>query len=299
MNTTLHISVEKVELLQDFPSGSAMEFFNDQIYLMGDDARHILIMDKAYKPVYNITMFPGTEKRIEKKVKADIEASAIITYKNNSHLLVLGSASKSQRERVFLFALPAHNESEYQTFDTDDFTDRLKDMAVAEVNIEGSAAVGNQLIMSNRGNKTNPDNLLFITDSNFFDHQDNAHIHIIKVQLPQEYFPIGISSLSYIPANDLLFFSASVELTANAYDDGGIGDSYIGYIKNMSAKLQNETITPDALVNLTETDAGFKGQKIESLCFEKVEGKVLTAHLVSDNDLGESTLFKIQMEIAS
>jgi hypothetical protein len=298
MISLLHISVERVEVLENFPSGSAMEFFNDQIYLMGDDARHILIMDKEYKPVFNITMFPGTEKRIEKKVKADIEASAVITYKNNRHLLILGSASKSQRERAFLFTLPAHNESAYETFDTDDFTDRLKDMAVAEVNIEGAAAVGNQLIMSNRGNKTNPDNLLFVTDSDFFDHQDKAPIHIIKVMLPQHDFPIGISSLSYIPTNDILFFTASIELTVNAYDDGGIGDSYIGYIKNISAKLLHESITPDVLINLPETNAVFKGQKIESLCFEKVEGNLLTAHLVSDNDLGESTLFKVRLQIA-
>ncbi len=297
MNAPLQITVEKVVVLQDFPSGSAMEFFNGNIYLLGDDARHLHIMDNAYKPVSYISMFPGTEKRIEKKIKADIEASAIITYKKNYHLLALGSASKSQRERAFLFALPPKADTPFVTFDTDEFTDRLKDMDVAEVNIEGSAAIGNLLLMSNRGNKTNPDNLLFVTDTDFFEHQKTAPIRIIKVVLPQQDYPIGISSLSYEPAGDMLFFTASIELTANAYDDGGIGDSYIGYIKSISAKLQNSTITPDALLNLAATDTVFKTQKIESLCFEKVEDNILTAHLVSDNDNGESSLFKVRLQI--
>jgi len=294
---TLHISVEKTAILTDFPSGSAMEFYEEHIYLMGDDARHILILDTNYQPVFNITMFEGGEKRIPKKEKSDIEASAIIIHHYQPHLLAIGSASKSQRERTYLFALPAIASSCFEIFDTGHFTDRLKDMAVAEVNIEGAATVGDHLLLSNRGNKTNPDNLLFVTTANFFEQQPTAPIHIIKVVLPQHEYPIGISALNYVAALDVLFFTASVELTANAYDDGGIGDSYLGYISRISTLVNSDTIHPIVLVNLTHADPVFIGQKVESICIEKIENDILTAHLVSDNDNGESTLFKVLIHL--
>ena len=299
----LYISIEKVQLLPHFPSGSAMEFFDGNIYLVGDDARHLLVMDKDYLPLLSISLFEGEEKRIPKKEKADLESSAIIQYKGASHLLISGSASRSHRERIYLFSLPAHKLSTFETFDTDGFTDRLKDMGVTEVNMEGAAAVGTHLLMSNRGNKNNPDNLIFVTSPDFFLHQKTAPVQMVKIDMPHHDFPIGISSLCYNAAYDFLFFTASVELTENAYDDGGIGDSYLGYIKNISALLHPDNfgrtsiIRPDALVNLSETSAVFTGQKIESICFEQMEGEKMIAHLVSDNDTGESTLFKVHISV--
>jgi len=293
MLALLHIAVEKTVVLKDFPSGSAMEFFEGTIYLIGDDARQILMLDKDYNILGGINMFAGDEKRIAKKAKADLESSAIIQYKNSSHLLVMGSASREQREKAFLFALPANNQSSFISFDTSEFTGRLTKMGVAEVNIEGASAVHHQLLMSNRGNKTHPDNLLFVTTTNFFEDQQNSLLRILNVVLPEQDFPIGISALSYVAAADTLFFTASIELTSNAYDDGGIGDSYLGCIRNISTQLHTQNLIPDMLVNLSDIDDVFKGQKIESICFEAAKTDHMIAHLVSDNDNGESTLFKV------
>jgi hypothetical protein len=50
----------------------------------------------------------------------------------------------------------------------------------------------------------------------------------------------------------------------------------------------------DTLFNLSTYDAGFSGEKIESVAVESV-GKNIILHLVADNDDGTSTLFKVRL----
>ncbi|MES2776879.1 MAG: hypothetical protein V4722_22065 [Bacteroidota bacterium] len=297
MSAPFHITLQKMVVLKDFPSGSAMEFFDGNIYLMGDDARQVVVLDTAYEPLTYINLFASGEKRIPKIEKADIEASAIIEHNGFAHLLALGSASRALRERAFLLSLPANEASTFEIFDTRVFTQRLSDAGVSEVNIEGATSVGSQLLLSNRGNKNNPDNLLFVTSASYFLEQATTPLQIINIEMPFQDFPIGISALSFHAPTDILFFTASVEETTNAYDDGGIGDSYIGCIHNISRRLLHPTIKPDHLLNLAKADPVFVGQKVESICFENREANSLVAHLVSDNDNGESTLFKIQVAV--
>src|SRR5215212_6881198 len=73
--------ITKTELL-NFPSASSIEFHNDRLYVLGDDARNLAILDKNYKLLDTITLFPGDGLRIPKKIKADLEASTIIQHNN-------------------------------------------------------------------------------------------------------------------------------------------------------------------------------------------------------------------------
>ncbi|MEO7309518.1 MAG: hypothetical protein ABIX01_03910 [Chitinophagaceae bacterium] len=299
MATALHITLLKTVVLKEFPSGSAMEFFNDRLYLIGDDARQIAVLDSAYEPIDYILLFESDERRISKIEKVDLEASAIIQQNGQAHLLAIGSASRSLRERVILLSLPGNAGSTFEIFDTKKFTSRLSAARVPEINIEGAATVGDQLVLSNRGNKNHPDNLLFITSPQYFLEQDTTPLQILKIQMPVQDFPIGISALSYHQPTDTLYFTASVEQTLNAFDDGVIGDSWLGIITQISTRLQELVIEPDGLLNLTKTDIAFNRQKIESICFEYQKGPDIIAHLVSDNDDGESNLFKVQISVVT
>jgi hypothetical protein len=89
----------------------------------------------------------------------------------------------------------------------------------------------------------------------------------------------------------------SSEATNNAYDDGVIGDSYIGWVNGINQKLQQPDIMLDGLINLSEVSAAFKGEKIEGLCIESANGDELILHLIADNDQGESRLFNVRLEI--
>src|SRR5437870_2354775 len=72
-----NLRIEKSLLLNDFPSGSSLEYFNDRLYLGGDDATKLLVLDTNYDRTDSITLFESELTRIPKNVKADLEASAI------------------------------------------------------------------------------------------------------------------------------------------------------------------------------------------------------------------------------
>ena len=51
------------------------------------------------------------------------------------------------------------------------------------------------------------------------------------------------------------------------------------------------------MINLSDASNEFKNQKIEGICVERVSDDELLLHLISDNDNGESKLFKALVEI--
>ena len=291
--TKLH--VDTVLLLNDFPSGSSLEYHNNRLYLTGDDALRLLILDTNYNRVDSITLFEGDESRIPKAIKADLEASAIIIYNSQPHLLLIGSASLPTREKLILIPLNDTAKPEMQS--TSAFFKRLPATGVKEVNIEGAATAGNLLVMGNRGNLSNPVNQLIFTDANFWLQQQNAAVDTTIISWPKTQTFTGISSLSYIEANDLLLFAASTELTGSSYNDGNIGDSYLGWVKDFSSKVGQKKIEADGFINLTGIDKVFDKEKIESVCISHSQGNTHTIHMVSDNDNGFTRLFKATLII--
>jgi hypothetical protein len=283
-------------LLKDFPSGSSLEFYNNRIYLIGDDAKQILVLDQAYNHIDSIPLFEARESRIPKYKKADLEASALIVTGDEARVLVFGSAAVSNRE-VVLELSPGKPSDSIKTISTAVFTNRLKQAGIKEINLEGAATVNEYLVLCNRANENNTVNNFIITTPDFLDNQATIKFNISSVKLPKQKNINGISGLAYVPEKDLLLFTASTELTGNAYDDGEIGDSYIGWIKDASTKLYLPEISPDGIINLAEADKEFAAEKIESICVEKYHEDIFDIHLVSDNDKGESTLFKIQFQL--
>lgn len=288
-------------LLTDFPSGSSINYYKGKLYLIGDDANDILVMDRDYQTLDTINVFSYPDARIPKPVKADFETSCIVKEKGLDHLLVLGSASRSNRMEGILIPLYelyepelSTNYSRFTNIHFGDFMARLKNSG--EINIEGSSVVGNHFLLSNRSNHSNPDNILIITSNDFWKVQSEASIAISKVVLPNnDSRIIGVSELCYVESKDVLLMSLSSEMTANAYDDGVIGDSFIGWIDSISTKLSQPEIELSAMFNLAQNNPLFSGEKIEGVCVESIDNDVLTVHLVSDNDQGHSKLFKLKI----
>lgn len=281
--------------LTDFPSASALEWHNGKLYVVGDDATHILVLDGDYNSLETITLFPSLEKRIPKKIKPDLEAATIININDQPHLLLVGSGSKdAERDVVKLISL--EEDDDIKTFATTGFFAAVRNAGVVEINIEGATTFGHKILLANRGNKTNPGSVIIKASVRFWETSATDNIAISQLLLPDG--AAGISGLETDEVNDLLLFTASKEETLNAFDDGAIGDSFIGWVSNFSSKINNTEIAPDMFINLTESHPSFQGKKIESICLESAVDNVLTIHLCADNDDGESTLFKISFEMS-
>jgi hypothetical protein len=278
--------------LKEFSSASSIEFYNDKLYVVGDDSRSLLVLDKDYNFVESVELFPGDSLRITKKEKSDLEASTIVQYKDKPYLMVAGSSSKSAREVFFMF--PLDDMLNYERLSATPFVDSLREQGLQRINLEGLTMVNDMLVFANRANMGFPHNYLIAAPAAFISDPDQLFPKLIKLKLGKEEDSVkGVSGLAYIKSLDILLFTASIEMTANEVDDGGIGDSFLGYITDFSTRLNDEKLKPDVLFNLPQYDSQFDGEKIESVAVESV-GKNIIVHLVADNDDGTSTLFKVE-----
>ena len=284
--------LKEVKKLDHYPSASGIEYFNSQFYIIGDDANELLILDSNLNPIDSIPLYSFTEKRIPKKIKADLES---ITVTKDKKLLLLGSGSVSPYRNVGWLIDPLTQQKDSLRLDT--FYQRLILNGIKEINIEGVCTIPGSLILTNRGSKGYPKNHLIITSSDFWKAQSTAPISVILAGSATDTSLFnGVSGLAYAKKSDQLIITVSTEDTRNSMDDGAIGKSYLWIIKNISSKKNWKAINPDRIINLEETDSRFKGQKIESLCITKETKNFLYLVLAADNDNGSSTLFTMVVE---
>lgn len=274
--------------LNDYPSASGIEYSGDKVYVIGDDANSLLILDTVLNITDSVQLFSFPGKRIPKEVKPDLESMTIAP---DGRLLLFGSGSSSLRNAGWLIDPDTQKKDSIRL---DSFYLRLYASFIYVKNIEGIAALQGSYVLSNRGNKAFKKNYLIFTDNNFWDHQAEAKISTVLVNFnSNDSFFSGISGLAYSSQSDALLLTFSTEDTRNAIDDGAIGKSYLGIINDISAKKKEDTIEPDKIIELYEIDPRFKGHKIESVCILKETDKALQLLLAADNDNGSSTLFRL------
>jgi len=280
-----------VKKFTGFPSASALEFHQNKIYVFGDDAAHLLVLDTSYNTLQTVPYFADSARRISKETKPDVEATAVLAYGTETYLYAFGSMSTPTRKNVYAFNLNSPLKALKSPY-------RLKPSTkINEWNIEGATFVNDVLVLANRANTTNQTNYLVVETALTGKTEETSSAKTVTFSLPSQQMVTGVSGLFYEPTNDLLLFTASEEDTPNATSDGVIGESYLGWVKNFSRKMYRKKVSADGFLKLTKTSASFKNQKIESVCVQRVEGSMLLLHLAADNDNGESTLFKVRLTL--
>jgi len=278
----------------DYPSASAIEYFDEKLYVVGDDATNLLVLDTSLNIIDSIPLLSYPGKRIPKDTKPDLEASAL----NADNLFLFGSGSLSPY-RNFAWR---HN---LKTKDNDSINLeplflKVKDLGIEQINIEGACFVSGKLILVNRGNKGYPHNHFIITDEKSWTSDSSFQISIANFEDQKDTASFkGISGLCYAKESDQLIMTVSTEDTRNSYEDGTIGKSYLWIINNISNKLDNKTLGPDKIIDLEEIDPRFKKQKIESATVISETKELINLVLVVDNDDGSSTIFRFSLEKSS
>lgn len=284
--------LKEKKIFPGYPSASGIEFFQDKIYVIGDDANNLLILDGEMNTIDSLGLYSFDEKRIPKSLKADLES---ITITKDKKLLLLGSGSFSPYRDICWLIDPLTKKKDSLGLET--FYQNLGMNGIKEINIEGACTVPGSTVLSNRGNKSYPKNYLVITSSDFWDHQSHAPVSLIQVGGSNDTSIFnGISGLAYAAKTDRLILSISSEDTRNSLDDGAIGKSYLWIIENFSSKKRWKAINPDQVVDLENINPEFRAQKIESVCITKETRNFLYLILAADNDNGSSSLFKMIVE---
>lgn len=274
----------------DYPSGSALEYRNGISYLIGDDVNHILMLDDDWNVIGRLQLFEYDGLRIPKPEKPDLECATII----GDMLYVVGSGSVSpQRDVAFWVNLA---EEKIKKISTTAFYSIFRDRnLIAAMNIEGFTDCKDKLLLFNRGN-TQQANQLIITDHKILKKQFPDRFKVMPVTIGKlKGTNLGISGACYDAVNDVVLLSASAENTSNAYDDGEIIGSVIGVAYNAYQKLSDAEFSVDEWIELESVHPKFNKQKVESICISQQYDKSYICTLVADNDDGKSVLFEVEI----
>ena len=287
----------------DYPSASSIEYVDGKLYLMGDDATYLLVLDTSLNIIDSIPLLSYAEKRIPKETKPDIEASAA----DGDNLFLFGSGSLSPY-RNFAWTLKTLASSGWTVYpplsalqdsgkiNLEPLFLKMKELGIEQINIEGACFVSGKLVLVNRGNKGYPHNHFIITNEEFW---ADSSLQISVAEFKTDHDDIssfrGISGLCYAKESDKLIMTVSTEDTRNSYDDGAIGKSYLWIVNSISTKLNKKTISRNRLIDLEYVDARFKGQKIESATVIGETNELIHLVMVADNDDGSSTVFKMSI----
>ena len=286
-----------IKTLDHYPSASGIEYFDNSFYIIGDDAKNILVLDNDLNIKDSITLYDFAGYRFAKEIKPDLESITLLHSGSTYYLLVLGSGSVSPyRNKGWMINLTSKQKD---SISLDSLYGRFLSInKLKELNLEGVCALPTGLLITNRGHLGYRENHLLFIDSSYYFNLNNATASVTNLIMPDADTSSfsGVSGLAYSAKSDKLFLTVSTEMTASSYEDGAIGKSYLWIINNVSEKKFSDGLKPDKIIDLELTDSLFRGQKIESVCLIAEQKDKVRLAMVADNDKGSSTFFKLTVK---
>jgi hypothetical protein len=304
----LSASTQHNIVYKNIPSASGIEYALGSYYVLGDDSPYLYQLNEQYELVRKYAlMYTASFKnsRIPKSIKPDLESIAHFKYGRDEMFLLLGSGSTSARNKGYL--VNASNAYKVQEVDLTKFYEFLKGILKIEkegvLNIEGLAIDKTYTYLLQRplGSSSN---VLFRFDTDAFKdfllrQQAIPAAALYHFDLPA----IGNNTAGFSGAftlGDKLFFTASVEDTPNAIDDGEVLGSFVGVIDLRALPYASNQANPlkIATVQLKNTDGSIYKGKAESLVVTEVEpNKKYKVVVVVDDDKGSSELIEVELKM--
>ncbi|CAZ94650.1 DUF6929 family protein [Zobellia galactanivorans] len=290
----LELEVIDTTLLENVPSASGITKAGDKFFVIGDDSPYLFkvdedgrILDKSL--IYSTELLDGN--RLDKVKKPDFEALESV---NENEILAFGSGAKSPERDIFLH-ITLNDSINVNTYQVSEFYDHLRKhhaLDGAHLNIEGVALYHENIYLFNRGK-----NVIFIFDySDLLDYLEGrktfSEPQALVYKLPQiDGFESGFSGATILEEENLVLFTASVEKTGTAYNDGQIAGSFIGAIP-----IVNNTFSKKyGVAAIPNNDTPLKVESVTVA--EKTPDGKLRLSLVTDDDKGNSIRLNCLLKI--
>lgn len=286
---SLQFNITSSVNIDNIPSGSGIARINERCYVVGDDSPFIYELDSQYQVLQKISLSDTLDfasGRMAKDIKPDYEVLELI---NEHELVIFGSGSKSpQRNRMIRVLLK--NEPIVEQYEISEFYEKLQSLELwkaSALNIEAAAYKNNKIYLFNRNQPLvisfdYSELLAYIQKKDSFPTYD-----IIRFQLPElRGVSAGFSGAVAMQNEDKIIFTASVENTDNAYDDGEILGSFIGVLNISEGQIRAD-------YRYTSVPNVPRIWKVESVAIEDETNAHLTKIvLITDNDDGQSTIIR-------
>lgn len=269
-------------------SASAMEVLNNRIYIAGDSLTWIYELSQSFELLNKIPVQPNQQEGEEAKaVKRDWECMAVV----DNQLLIAGSGSvEGKRDHAVLLNPITKAYSEIPHW-ASLYTNLRKMLPPGnELNVEGLTGLGNNILLASRGSLSSG-NYFFLVSADIITNPVKDIKQIQSAPADIKGVKAGFTGLFYIEDIDTLVYTAAAEAVDNAYDDGEVVGSAVGYFKNISNRLNYNSWQPDGQITLSEEIAG----KVESIIIlEKQDNKYICL-AVTDNDGAPGSIYKFTL----
>ncbi|WP_439880340.1 DUF6929 family protein [Pontibacter sp. MBLB2868] len=307
-NMKLTASTLQKKYYSNLPSASGLEIAQGFYYVLGDDTPYLYQLDAQFNVMQKYALFDTSSfvnGRIPKATKPDLESMTYFKYGRDEMLLLMGSGASKARNKGYLVNLSEN--VAVKELDLTRFYTFLKQVLKIEtegvLNLEGLAMDNVYTYLMQRPLATGV-NVLFRFDTNAFKDFILTGKDIPAVAVYHFNFPgLGNRIAGFSGAYALdgkLFFTASVEDTPNALDDGEVLGSFIGVIDLRSLPYATDPANPlqVPVVQLKNVDGSFYTGKAESLVVKKMDadGKY-SVIVVSDDDKGGSELLEVELAV--
>ena len=288
----LKIEIIQGQVLGEIPSASGIAAWGDLYYVIGDDSPFLFLLDPDFNIISKTTIYPTKNLKgttFPKSMKPDFEAMEII---GDTEILIFGSGSLSPYRNRFL-RIPIGKMSAMESYDLSDLYDRLRNTEImdnAELNIEALANYGEYLYLFNRGR-----NVIFgFVYADLLQYLKGLLPFSIPIAICYDLPKIngkeaGFSGATTLKESPCIVFTASVENTENAYDDGEVYGSFIGVIPIVGTGITNTfTAVPIPFMDIA--------MKVESVTLDRERsGQEADLVLVTDSDGGSSMALKCKL----
>jgi len=306
-DTDIDIRIAGPVVKKGLPSGSGMTWHAGRYFVVGDDSPYLFTLNRKFAITDRSMLqdFPVQKNgRIAKDIKPDYEAMATVVWNGAVWNLILGSGGKrGTREGGLLVPTdgksPSHRRDMAVLYR--DFAALAGFKAGQAVNIEALALTHDDAYFFNRGNADR--NILFkVALGDLMAYMTGkadkiADIRLHEARLPQLMgFEAGFSGADYWPEMESLVYTASVEGSGNAYDDGAVLGSYLGLIPLSILKDGASLDLSRSAQRVSKAGTPLK-TKVESIALTHTGRRRATGAMVSDNDDGSSEFFDVVLTI--
>ncbi|MCS6824073.1 MAG: hypothetical protein NZ529_07225 [Cytophagaceae bacterium] len=309
----MKVNCLKKTVLTSISGASGVEVVNGCIYIVADNAAMLYQLNHDLEVLSKIELpytFSEAKEHIPKPNKPDLECICSFEINGYPHLLILSSGSLSpQRDTGYLIKLPSPYNKNHLAWPVQvkplyDFLRSNEEVTSSgEVNFEGLATNERFVYLLNRGNTSGCKNVVLQFNKTEF--VEFVQGHMSGIPFPKIFLHEG-DMIEQQPAyftgadcaHDYLFYTASAEDTANAYDDGTVHGSIIGYFCH-KRKYTNRYYVDFLLHQQTcvmKTEDEFYRPKVESISiYEKENPGKYVALAVTDSDGGQSELLMLEI----
>ncbi len=291
----LQVKIIEDGILPHPPSASGITINKHGIFAIGDNVNYLYLLNNQLKMISKQPLTQLEEDTfgiIPKMIKPDFEA--IESLEDQNSMLIFGSGSISPtRDMLIQVDLDANN---INTYSLTPFYQKLKnteELKNKELNIEALAIHADEMYLFNRGSN----HIIEFSVKAFFSalKQNTAFPtpKFYKIELPL----LNGNQASFSGAtihNDskTILFTASVESTPNAIDDGEILGSFVGILPIAKLKNGAKPKCKTLIINNNTLKT-----KVESITiFDVISMHKMIVYLVSDSDGGQSAFFKVLLE---